>query len=831
MTPVVLPTLTDAEMRRLPPASEEAGFGALTTERGPLPLKALDVQARIAGLLAETTVRQTFVNTHTEPLEATYIFPLPDRAAVTSFRLEVAGRIVEGQLKERAAARREYDQAIKAGHRAAITEEERPGVFTMRVGNLPPGESAIVRITLAGPLPFSDGEATFRFPLVVAPRYIPGKALPGPSVGDGVMADTDAVPDASRISPPVLLPGYPNPVQLSLSVDVAFSDLKPSDFRSSLHVIQQDETARGGWRFVLHAGERLNRDFILRFRLGGGKIATSLAVQPDATGDEGTFALTLVPPTANGSVPPRDVVYVLDRSGSMEGWKMVAARRAVSRMIESLTDRDRFTVLAFDDRIETPPGFDGTTLTPATDRHRFQAGEFLAKVESRGGTEMAHPLQVAVTELGRGDAKRERVVVLITDGQIGNEDQILRELGKRAKGVRMFTLGIDQAVNAAFLKRLADLGGGTCDLVESEDRLDEVMDAVNRRIGAPLLTGLRLEGDRMERLPGSVMPTRLPDLFAGSPIVIAGRYCGSSDGSIMVRGTDANNRPWSVEAWARPAGNAALSAVWARSALRELEDRYVIGDADRPPLEKHIVALSLRFGVLCRFTAFVAVDRAEVVNAGGEQHRVTQAVELPAGWAAGAVDAMQTTFCLSASAPTPAQLRQAFGRGAFGLTAGAPPQDTESVDSCLMEFEPQVEAVEEEQAESPDPGRKELFLECGDEATNGGLGEAAKVVHPVTLRDRARRLLDEMRLALEDVTVRLNVLRLRWDELEMLLIELVGACDPHPAVAKLREALGNAASLRQGHPGDDEIHAAWTAIEAALCEYLGEPAPRTAFWK
>src|SRR5205807_4544758 len=185
----------------------ESGFGALATPRGCLPLKSLDVQARLDGLVARVALRQTFVNCCAEPLEATYVFPLPDRAAVTRFRLEVAGRVIEGELKERGAARKEYDQAIKAGHRAAITEEERPGVFTMRVGNLPPGEEATVRLSLTGPLPYGDGEATFFFPLVVAPRYIPGTPLPGPSVGGGVAPDTDAVPDASRITPPVLLPG------------------------------------------------------------------------------------------------------------------------------------------------------------------------------------------------------------------------------------------------------------------------------------------------------------------------------------------------------------------------------------------------------------------------------------------------------------------------------------------------------------------------------------------------------------------------------------------------------------------------------------------------
>src|SRR5580704_5669942 len=254
--------MTDADVDRLTALDDDKGFGALVTPQGPLPLKTLDVHTNIEGLIAETSLTQTFVNTHKEPLEATYIFPLPDRAAVTRFRLEVAGRIVEGELKERAAARREYDQAIQDGHRAAITEEERPGVFTMRVGNLPPGETATVRLSLTGPLPYSDGEATFRFPLVVAPRYIPGVALPGPSVGDGVAPDTDAVPDASRISPPVLLPGFPNPVRLSLSVEFAASGLPPVGLRSSLHTVAEQREGRFR-RVELLPDERLDRDFIL----------------------------------------------------------------------------------------------------------------------------------------------------------------------------------------------------------------------------------------------------------------------------------------------------------------------------------------------------------------------------------------------------------------------------------------------------------------------------------------------------------------------------------------------------------------------------------------
>src|SRR5262249_43715309 len=286
-------------------------------------------------------------------------------------------------------------------------------------GNLMPGEEATVRLTLTELLPYDDGEVTFRFPLVVAPRYIPGTPLPGPSVGDGTAVDTDAVPDASRITPPVLLPGYPNPVRLSLSVEVRDAGLPLTDFRCSLHAAVAHSD--GPWpRFDLRPGERLDRDFVLRFRVGGAGVRTALALRPDADGEGGAFALTLVPPESSAPPRPRDVAFVLDRSGSMGGWKMLAARRAIARMADSLTERDPFLVLAFDDAVETPPRLPAG-LVPATDRHRFRAVEYLAAVEARGGTEMAQPLGQAAATLA--DAGRDRVLVLVTDGQVGNEDQ------------------------------------------------------------------------------------------------------------------------------------------------------------------------------------------------------------------------------------------------------------------------------------------------------------------------------------------------------------------------------------------------------------------------
>ena len=245
-------------------------------------------------------MRQTFRNSLDKPIEATYIFPLPDRAAVTSFCLRVADRVIDGSLKERGQARADYQEAVKSGHRASIAEEERSGVFSLQVGNLPPQEEITVELTMVGSLPVSNGEATYRFPLVVAPRYVPGVPLDGPSVGVGWEPDTDQVPDASRVTPPVLLRGFPNPVRLSLEVeldpaglDTSGGDWTPS-VRSSLHSTITE--AGPPWTIRLKPDERLNRDFILRFPVATSTVETALQVSPSTNDRPGTFALTLLPP-------------------------------------------------------------------------------------------------------------------------------------------------------------------------------------------------------------------------------------------------------------------------------------------------------------------------------------------------------------------------------------------------------------------------------------------------------------------------------------------------------------------------------------------------------
>lgn len=611
--------------------NSEAGFGALRTERGMLPLVAMDVDARVAGIVATIDVAQRFVNTTGAAIEATYIFPLPDRAAVHRFQMEVAGRVIDGVIDERGAARERYDEAIAAGHRAAITEEERPGVFTLRVGNLMPGDAATVRLTLVGPLPVDDGEVTFRFPLVVAPRYIPGAALGGDQAGLGRALDTDLVPDASRISPPVLLAGYPNPVRLGLRV--ALEDGVMRDVASSLHGVT---VARRDAQVVeVQPGERLDRDFILRWRIDGDQLRSSLVAADDPGRGGGTFALTLVPPsTLAVAARPRDVVFVIDRSGSMGGWKMVAARRAAARMIDTLTSRDRFCAIAFDNQVE--PLLAGNLLA-ATDRNRFRAVEALARVDARGGTELAQPLRLALQLLAGGTADRERVIMLVTDGQVGNEDHILRETAPGLRNIKMFTLGIDQAVNAAFLRRLAAAGGGLCELVESEDRLDAVMTKVHRRIGTPIATELALRATGLEIDRSSIAPAKLPDVYAGAPVVVLGRYRGAAPAgaAIEIEGTSVGD-PFrtTVALSSAPRASTWLAASWARAHIRDLEDRYAAGARDE--LEQQIVRVSKQFSVLSRFTAFLAIDRSQVVNKGGVLHQTVQPVESPAGWAGGA---------------------------------------------------------------------------------------------------------------------------------------------------------------------------------------------------
>ena len=785
------------------PEDGDRGLGALTTEKGNLPLDTVEVHASITGLAASIEVVQGFRNPFDVPLEATYIFPLPDRAAVTALRMEAADRVIEGTLKERGQARQDYDSAIAAGQRAAIAEEDRPDIFTMRVGNILPGERVTIRLTLDQPLPRDSASgATFRFPLVVAPRYIPGSPLEGERAGAGVADDTDAVPDASRISPPVLLPGFPNPVRLSVTVDIDPAGLPLTRIRSALHVVTEEhEGDRTTVR--LRPDERLDRDFILKLDYSPHE-SSALSLVPDQSGEEGTFTMTVLP--SGEAVPsPRDVVLVLDRSGSMGGWKMVAARRAAGRIVDTLRTEDRFAVLSFDTAIERPRDLD-TGLVDGTDRNRFRAVEHLAAVAARGGTEMLGPLDEACRLLA-GSA-RDRVLVLITDGQVGNEDQLLAHLEPRLHGIRVHTVGIDRAVNAGFLNRLAAIGRGHCELVESEDRLDEAMERIHHRIATPLATGLSLHTDDLEIIPDSVAPARLGALFPGVPLVIAGRFRGTPSGSLAVRGIASDGTPWEQRATGVVTKAPAATSIWARAHLRDLEDRYAVGD----DLEERIVDTSLRFGVLCRFTAFVAVD-SRVVAEGDTPHRVVQPVETPSGWAA-------------PSAPAPRMMHAAFSATAersMATDVPPPPAMPSAPAAPMASAAPGYGAApaggmrgRRRTRSAPEPqGAPSPGSTHGVRPDTGFQQELVSALEqlrrvPEVADERVHHLLRELLPTLDSIVQRMEAQHLDATSL-----------------ADLRD------DLRRLTPAADQatVNDLWGRALRLLGDVTGEPAPRRPFWK
>lgn len=690
----------------------DASLGVIMTEQGPLPLRSVSIRSHIDQLFAEVQVRQGYVNSHPDTIEATYIFPLPDRAAVTRFQAKLGNRLIEGILKERGAARREYAEAIQKGHRAAIAEEERSNVFTMRIGNILPGESAEIELTLCMPLAYEEGEATLRFPLVVAPRYIPGVPLNDGNVGLGVAEDTDAVPDASRITPPVLLPGYPFPVRLDIQVSLAKKITPKVNLPVKPITHEQTHTS---WQVL--PGQKLDRDFIFRFPVASESIVSQCMIAPDADNpQEGTLALTVVPPRPSAhSLPakPRRLVFVLDRSGSMSGWKMVAARRSLGRMIDTLHSHDHFAILAFDNVVEALPKISpheeqGHAWYAGTDSQRFRSIEALAKIEARGGTEMDQPLVRAAEMLhAHQQANEERILVFITDGQVGNEDHLLQQLQGKLNGIRVFTLGIDSAVNEGFLHRLAQRSaGGLSEMVESEARLDEVMLRIHRRIASPVLTNFSWKREGIPLEEGSIVPDQVTDLFPETPIVILCRCVLTPTGQVMLHGTDDAGRPWEQTLTPQVVPSPVVMRSWARAKVRAMEDDYAANGLQASNSPDLIVKHSLKYQVLSRFTSFIAVDRSEVVNSQGAPREIVQAVEYPAGWAPQREVRVNARYCMStpmacrvndeASAPPEVMVKYSKFSQALGMRPRSPAENIdltfyrERAKAMIIEFEQEV---------------------------------------------------------------------------------------------------------------------------------------------
>ncbi|HUL99653.1 MAG TPA: VIT and VWA domain-containing protein, partial [Mycobacterium sp.] len=572
-------------------------------------------------------LRASYFNVSATAVEATYVFPVPELAAVSSLQIRSGATVIDGWLSERAKARDAYADALAQRDKAAILEQEREDVVTMRVGTIAPGERVEVRLTLHMRLSYTDGQIFFRFPLVVAPRHVPGVPLPGDRVGAGTAADTNLVPDGSRVSPP--LQSGTN-VALSVSINLASNAYAIDEIGCTLRTQIVDSSAGTSIRIEALPGQHPDRDLVVRIRTTAHRQPSlSLMTSLDGDGQEGTFALTILPPTIDPSRSAgRDLVVLVDASASMSGWRLPAARRVAARIIDTLTPHDRFTVLTFADTV-TRPQWAAAGLIEGTDRNRFRAIEHLFATPAGGNPRLHTALKAAAQLLT--NTNRRSILLVITAGQVGNDDQIAT-FRPRIGGVRIHTLGIGATVNAGLLRQLADVGRGQMLLADTEDALDNLTPTLRRQLGPPLLTNLSLAADGMQLLTNTISPGRPPDVFSGSSVVITGRFRGHPNGSIVVSGAGMDGRPWVSRVTACPVDGPALTQLWARAFLADLQQQYLRCPVDQAAgLERLIITTSLRFGVLTRLTAFVAVSNAPTRSSAAPR-QVIQAVELPADW-------------------------------------------------------------------------------------------------------------------------------------------------------------------------------------------------------
>jgi Ca-activated chloride channel family protein len=447
-----------------------------TGGEGLVPAPALDtrVELRVTGMVARATVHQQFVNPAAVWAEGVYVFPLPEDAAVDHLRMQVGDRVIEGVIRERAAAKQAYEVARQQGRRASLVEQERPNIFTTSVANIPPGAAITVEIEYQQVVRYDGGEYRLRFPMVVGPRYIPG-------------APASEVPDASRITPPVEDParGPTNPVTLRIELDAG---VLLSRLESPSHAIQTAPLAAGATLIELAQGPvPADRDFELMWQ-PAAEAAPTAALFAEA-GRDATFALLMVmPPAPETLVPavPREVIFVLDNSGSMQGASIEQAKAALTLALGRLQRGDSFNVMRFNHT--TDAVFAGAL--PATPLNVRAAARWVALLGANGGTEMRPALERALD--GRERRDRLRQVIFLTDGAVGNEERLFAVIRERLGDSRLFTIGIGSAPNSHFMREAARLGRGTFTFIGNPNEVQDKMLALFQKLESPALTDLGL---------------------------------------------------------------------------------------------------------------------------------------------------------------------------------------------------------------------------------------------------------------------------------------------------------------------------------------------------
>jgi Ca-activated chloride channel family protein len=606
----------------------EFGQGSLEAapENGrarPFVLRHTEVEAEISGFVSDVTVTQEFENPFSERVEALYVFPLPDDSAVHEMVLEVGGRKVRGVIQRREEARRTYEQARAEGRHAALLDQERPNIFTQSVANILPGERVKVSLRYVAQLAYDDGTFEFNFPMVVGPRYMPGQRLDGEPQGSGTSPDTSQVVDASRISPPsAVLDRSGRDVRITVRLHAGMEVEQLDSVSHQLWVDQRSAREAMVW---LAENDRIpNRDFILRYRPSGRQPQGAVMA---TGGRDGYFALMLQPgahPPAKDEVMPRDLVFVLDTSGSMNGQPLAAVKRAVRRAFQSMSAEDRFMLINFAD---TASSF-RDELLPATRENLERAEQYLNALPARGGTHQMAGIHRALTL--PPEEGRLRAVLLMTDGYIGNEAEIFARTEPLIGSSRLFGFGVGNSVNHFFLDRLSRLGRGFYQSIRTDEDPSEAVERFIRRIEKPVLTGVVVDWGGLE--VWDVHPERMPDLFHNQPLVVLGRYRQPGSATVRVRGRTPRGEYVTEVPVSLPAEGGhshALRTLWARARIEEL-DRERARNPD-PTLAERIAVLGLEYKLVTAFTSFVAVDEVGPVATEGSEQRGVEPTAQPQG--------------------------------------------------------------------------------------------------------------------------------------------------------------------------------------------------------
>lgn len=572
------------------------------------------VEVHVSGRIARTRVVQAFRNTGRHWAAATYLYPLPEEGAVDGLKMVVGQRVIVGEIRRRAEASEMYERAKAEGRRAALVEQQRPNMFVNRVANIAPGETVLIEIEYQAPVTVRSGDYSLRLPLVVGPRYVPERTL----------ASAAAVADARAVTAPLIDPrrhGPLNPVSIEVHLRPGFPI---ANLMSPNHRIRIEQGAAGERIVRLADGEvPADRDFELNWRSAGA--SPTVGLFRERLGGADYLMAMLTPPVDDRRrrPAPREMIFVIDNSGSMAGESMEQAKTSLLHALMTLTPADRFNVIRFDDTMtqlfEAP--------VAATADQVALAERFTNALEANGGTEMLPALRAALVDPTPSDG-RLRQLIFMTDGAISNEAEMLAALGRSRGRSRVFMIGIGSAPNTHLMSRMAEVGRGTFTHIGGTGEVNARMAELLDRLTRPAVTDIeaRILGSAAE-----LTPVQLPDLYAGEPLLLLARgsdLSGTLEVSGRIGGAEWRQSVPLAEAVAGPG----VARMWARRRIGEIEVADILDTMTDEAAADAIARLGLDFSLVSRETSLVAIDRTPARPNGARLTEEELPLNLPHGW-------------------------------------------------------------------------------------------------------------------------------------------------------------------------------------------------------